>query len=132
LLDHAPTGFGWRDTFGDERLAPIPRHLQVRVRNGGDVMHATVRRYASDHGLVDALVENESEIRDVIGGIDGFRAYYAIRTGDGGAVTISVYDDASGAEASNAAAAGWVRENLPELAAAGPPEVTAGEVAVSL
>lgn len=95
-------------------------------------MHATVRRYASDHGLVDALVENESEIRDVIGGIDGFRAYYAIRTGDGGAVTISVYDDASGAEASNAAAAGWVRENLPGLAAAGPPEVTAGEVAVSL
>ena len=95
-------------------------------------MYATVRRYASDNGLIDALVENTDEVRSLIGGIDGFRAYYAIRTDDGGAVTISVYDDASGAEASTAAAAGWVRENLPDLAAAGPPQITSGEVAVSL
>ena len=94
-------------------------------------MYATVRRYASDHGLVDALVQNEGEVRDLIGGIDGFRAYYMIRTSDGGAISVSVYEDASGADASNAAAAGWVRENLPELAAAAPPETTAGEVAVS-
>lgn len=95
-------------------------------------MYATVRRYTSDHGLVDALVENTGELRRLIGGIDGFRAYYAIRTADGGAVTVSVYDDAAGAEASTAAAAGWVSENLPELAAAGPPEIVSGDVAVSL
>ena len=94
-------------------------------------MYATVRRYASDHGLVDALVANQDEVRDLLGGIDGFRAYYILRTSDGGAVSVSVYEDASGADASNVAAAGWVRENLPELAAAGPPETTAGEVAVS-
>jgi hypothetical protein len=54
-----------------------------------------------------------------------------LRTSEGGAISVSVYEDASGADASNVAAAGWVRENLPELAAAGPPETTAGEVAVS-
>ena len=95
-------------------------------------MYATGRRYPSDHGLVDSLVADQGQIRSLIGGIDGFRAYYAIRTADGGAVTVSVYDDAAGAEASTAAAAGWVSENLPDLAAAGPPEITSGDVAVSL
>jgi hypothetical protein len=97
----------------------------------GALVYATIRRYASGGGLVDALVEHEGEVRDLIGGIDGFRAYYMVRASDGGAISVSVYDDAAGAEASNAAAAGWVRENLPDLASAGPPETTAGEVAVS-
>ena len=94
-------------------------------------MYASVRSYAAGEGLVDALVENEGEVRELLTGIDGFHAYYMLRTADGGAVSISVYGDAAGAEASNAAAAGWVRNNLPELAAAGPPRTTAGEVAVS-
>jgi len=93
-------------------------------------MHATVRSYASDGGLVDAVAANQDEVRDLLTGISGFRAYYMLRTADGGAMSISVYDDASGADASNAAAAGWVRDNLPGLATA-PPETTAGEVAVS-
>lgn len=93
-------------------------------------MHATVRRYASDNGLVDAVAANEGEVRDLLTGIDGFHAYYMVRTSDGGAVSISIYEDAAGAEASNAAAAGWIRENLPQFAAAGP-DTTAGVVAVS-
>jgi len=93
-------------------------------------MHATVRSYASGGGLVDAVAANQDEVRDLLTGISGFRAYYMLRTADGGAMSISVYDDASGADASNAAAAGWVRDNLPGVAAA-PPETTAGEVAVS-
>lgn len=93
-------------------------------------MHATVRSYASDGGLVDALVARKDEVHDLLTGIAGFRAYYMLRTADGGAVSISVYDDASGTDASNVAAAEWVRDNLPGLAAA-PPETSAGEVAVS-
>jgi hypothetical protein len=94
-------------------------------------MYVTVRSYAADRGLVDALVEHEAEVRGLLTGIEGFRAYYMLRTPGGGALSISVYGDAAGAEASNAAAAEWVRENLPDLAAAGPPTTTAGEVAVS-
>jgi hypothetical protein len=93
-------------------------------------VYATVRSYASDEGLVDALVENQGEVRDLLTRIEGFRAYYIIRAPEGGAVSISVYDDAAGAEASNVAAAGWVREHLPDLAAS-PPQTTAGEVALS-
>jgi hypothetical protein len=92
-------------------------------------MYATVRSYASDGGLVDALVAKQDEVRDLLGSIDGFRAYYILRTLDGGAVSISVYDDAAGAEASNAAAAGWVRDNLPSIVAS-PPQTTVGAVAL--
>jgi hypothetical protein len=94
-------------------------------------VYASVRSYASDGGLVAGLVANEGEIRDLLTGIEGFHAYYMVSTRDGGAISISVYEDAAGADASNAAAAGWVRENLPDLTAGGPPQTTAGEVAVS-
>jgi hypothetical protein len=53
-----------------------------------------------------------------------------LRTSDGGAVSISIFDDAAGADASSSVAADWVRDNLPDRAAA-PPERTSGEVALS-
>lgn len=94
-------------------------------------MYATVRSYAGSGNLVEALVENESSVRELISGIDGFRAYYLIRTDDGGAVSVSVYDDQAGREESNRVAAAWIRENLPDLAV-GPPQVSAGEVVIAI
>ena len=93
-------------------------------------MYATVRNYAGSNDLVDALVENESEVRRIIGEIGGFRAYYLIRVDDGGgAVSVSVYDDRGGAEESNRVAAAWIAENVPGLSVS-PPQVSAGEVAI--
>ena len=91
-------------------------------------MYVTIRSY-SGGDLADVLVEREDEVRGVIGSIDGFHSYYALRTA-GGTTTISVFDDQAGAEASNSAAAGWISENLPD-ASFGAPQVTTGEVAVS-
>jgi len=91
-------------------------------------MYVTIRSY-SGGGLADVLVEREDEVRGIIGSIDGFQSYYAVRTG-GGTTTISVFDDQAGAEASTAAAAGWISENMPD-ASFGSPQVTTGEVAVS-
>jgi hypothetical protein len=93
-------------------------------------MYASIRRYTTGSVFADALVENESEVRRLITGIGGFRAYYLIRTDDG-AASVSVYDDQSGAEESNRQAADWVRENLPELSVS-PPQISAGEVAISI
>jgi hypothetical protein len=92
-------------------------------------MYATIRSYSGGGDFADALVQHESEIRQVINQIDGFRAYYLVRTSDG-ATTISVFDDQSGAEESTRAAAAWVAENLGDLAVS-PPQVTTGEVAIS-
>lgn len=92
-------------------------------------MYATVRNYVGGEDLVDELVSKEGEVKSLIQGIAGFRAYYLIRTDKGDAVSISVYDDRSGAEESNRAAADWIRGNLPDLSM-GAPQVSAGEVVI--
>ena len=93
-------------------------------------MFATVRSYAASGGLVDALVENESAVRELISEIEGFRAYYIVRGEGGAAVSVSVFDDRAGAEESTRRAADWVGENLPALSVSAP-QVTTGEVAVT-
>ena len=92
-------------------------------------MYATVRSYTGTPGLADALVKNEGEVRDLITGIDGFRAYYLVKTSDDEAVSISVYDDRSGTDESTRMAREWVQANLPDLAVS-PPQVLAGEVVI--
>jgi hypothetical protein len=92
-------------------------------------MYATVRTYADSPEMADSLVSREADVKNLIGGIDGFRAYYVIRTG-GGAVTVSVFDDEAGASESTRVAAEWIRENLPEIAGS-TPQVSAGEVVIS-
>lgn len=69
-------------------------------------------------------------MRDIITGINGFKAYYLIRGGDGEATSITAYDSESGAEESNRRAVEWLRENVPDLSVS-PPEVTAGEAVIS-
>jgi heme-degrading monooxygenase HmoA len=92
-------------------------------------MFVTIRSYGGGSALADALAEREEDIRSVITTIDGFRAYYLLRTAEG-ATTISVFDDQAGAEASTAAAAAYVRENMADVSP-GAPQVTTGEVALS-
>ena len=92
-------------------------------------MYATVRTYSGNSGLADALVANAAEVERLISEIDGFKAYYLVRTADG-AASISVFADEAGATASTAAAAAWIRENLPD-AAGNPPQVSSGEVAIT-
>ena len=55
----------------------------------------------------------------------GFQGYWAVDAGDGVLATITVFETEEAANDSTIAAAGWVRENLPELAQF-PPQVTAG------
>jgi hypothetical protein len=80
--------------------------------------------------LADTLAEHTDEIRQVIGGIEGFKAYYLVKLGEG-TTTISVFEDQAGAEQSVRAAAAWLAENLPDLEVAAP-YVTAGDVLIEL
>lgn len=92
-------------------------------------VYATVRTYAGNSEMVDALVDHEADVKSLISGIEGFKAYYVIRTA-GGTATVSVYDSQAGADASTAAAAAWIAANLPDLAGSAP-VVAAGEVVIS-
>ena len=93
-------------------------------------MYVTMRYYHQNSELADTLVENESDVKRIIGGVEGFEAYYLVRTTDGSTVSINVFESQSGAEESNRAAAEWLRENAPEVSV-NPPMVSGGEVLIS-
>lgn len=88
-------------------------------------MHVVVRKYANAGALGDALAQRHQEVRDIIGTIPGFVAYYAVRNGDTVA-TISVFQDRQGTQESTRRAGEWVRQNVPG-GTTGNPEVTEGE-----
>ena len=95
-------------------------------------MHVTVRNYSGSGAreLIDVIVDNEDTVRSLITEIDGFRAYYLVRSDDGG-FTISVFDEAAGGDESSRRAAEWIRENAGDVGAS-PPEVQSGEAAIAL
>jgi hypothetical protein len=93
-------------------------------------MYATIRRYVGNSTLADQLAERSDEVKALIEPIDGFRAYYLVRAADG-AASITVCDDQAGVEESNRRAAEWLGQNMPEIATA-PPEISAGDVVISL
>ena len=93
-------------------------------------MYAVVRRYADASALSDALVQHLDEIRTILSGVPGFKAYHALRTADSGLVTMTVCDDQAGTQESSRRAAEWVRNNLAGLSI-GPPEIVEGEAFLS-
>ena len=98
-------------------------------RNEVTTVHAVIRAYSGNSELADALVEHADEVRQLISGISGFKAYYVLKL-DEGTSTVSVFENQQGAEESNRAAAAWLKDNLPDMNVQ-PPYVTAGEVLLS-
>jgi len=92
-------------------------------------MHTTMRYYAGNPGLADALGGREDEIRSVISAVPGFKAYYLVKLDDA-TVSITVCDDEAGTAESTRVAGEWLRENLPDVAGAAP-MVSSGTVTLS-
>ena len=92
-------------------------------------MYAVIRAYSGNTTLADALVEHADEIRQVISGISGFKAYYLLKLAEGTSA-VSVFETQEGAEESSRVAAAWLAENVPDLSV-GAPYVTSGEVLLS-
>ena len=73
-------------------------------------MYATIRTYADAPELADQLTARSSEVEELIGSVPGFQGYFIVKT-DGGCATISLFDDASGAEESTRRAKQWLADN---------------------
>jgi hypothetical protein len=93
-------------------------------------MFASVRRYEGVTDPGEAARRVADGLVPLLNEIDGFVAYHFVDAGDGVMCSTSVFEDSSGADASNERAAGWVRENLAELVPS-PPVITEGEVVAS-
>lgn len=92
-------------------------------------MFASIRRYHSNSP--DELLKRVNQgFVPIISRAPGFVAYYCVKSTGGTVASISIFKNETGAEASNKMAADWVRQNIASLVA-GPPEITAGEIAVS-
>src|SRR5215471_15278142 len=86
--------------------------LRVHETKWGS-MYAVIRAYSGNADLADALAAREDDVRKLIGGIEGFKAYYLVRLAEGTS-TISVFERQEGAEESSRVAAAWLAENLPD------------------
>ena len=93
-------------------------------------MYAVVRRYTGASELADALVQHLEEVKAILTGVPGFKAYHALRTDNGGVITMTVCEDRDGTQESSRRAAEWVRANVSGLAIS-PPEITEGEAFLS-
>jgi len=72
------------------------------------------------------MIKSQPEITELLTSIPGFKAYYALRTGEGVVATITVCDDKAGVDESINRASGWVRANM-DGASVSAPEITEGE-----
>ena len=88
-------------------------------------MHAVIRRYRGASALNELLAQRSQDVEQLLRGVPGFVAYYAIRAGDELA-TVTVCADQAGTQESSRRAAEWVRQNLTG-GSVGAPEITEGE-----
>jgi hypothetical protein len=93
-------------------------------------MYATIRTYADAPELADQLKARGDEVDELISSVPGFRGYFIVKT-DGGCATISLFDDATGAEESTRRAKQWLADNAGQISS--PPMVVwQGDVLMQL
>ena len=99
----------------------------------GASAYTVIRRYqlVPDASMDDLVERVKTGFVPIVSRIPGFREYLFVDAGDGAHLTISLYDDPSGAEQSTQDAASWAKENVAALIE-GPPEVTAGWVRIHI
>jgi hypothetical protein len=97
----------------------------------GATAYTVIRRYQLlPDASMDDLVERVNDgFVPIVSRIPGFQEYLFVDAGDGAHLTISLYDDAIGAEQSTQDAASWAAENV-AAQIEGPPQVTTGWVRI--
>jgi heme-degrading monooxygenase HmoA len=94
-------------------------------------MFSSIRRYTVRRGTVEELTRRVREgFMPLVRRMNGFRGYYLINGGPEVLITVSVFETAEGALASNEIAADWVKTNVLE-STTGAPEVIVGDVLIS-
>ena len=95
-------------------------------------MYATMRKYRGMRSVAEIAKRAEKDFAPMLKKLSGFQGYYLMDCGDGVVVTISVFDTRESALASNEKAAAFVKSNLADLVGDAKPEISAGEVRVSV
>jgi len=132
---------GWIDIARMSRLGietamsarPSPGHAMMRFRHEskGTSMFTTIRKYTVRPGSAEELARRVQEgFVPLVRQMPGFNSYYLLDGGPDVLITISIFDSAYEAFASNEKAANWVRNNVLEFTK-GMPEVMVGNVLIA-
>ena len=93
-------------------------------------MHTTVRRYEGVADTDEVVRRVNESFLDVLRGVQGYVNYSIIDAGGGTVVTISTFEDRSGAEESDRRAAEWIQQQDLSSLLPNRPQITVGEVVV--
>lgn len=93
-------------------------------------MYLVVRTWGNAGALADAIEQRQQEVVDIIGGVPGFVAYYATRSGET-LTTVTVTEDKEGSKESTKRAGEWVKKNLAGASIVAP-TIVEGEVSVHI
>src|SRR5580692_11219909 len=97
----------------------------------GRAMFASIRKYNVRRGSAEGLARRVREgFVPMMRQMEGFRGYYLLDGGMDVLITISIFDSADEAFASNEKAADWVRNNVLEFTK-GMPEVMVGNALIA-
>ena len=91
-------------------------------------MHVVIRKLPMMQNVGEAARRAETGLGPILKKQPGFMGYYIIQLEGGGGGSISLFDTAANAKASNEAAMTWIKENLANLPGAEKVEVATGEV----
>jgi len=91
-------------------------------------MHVVIRKLPMMQNVGEAAQRAETGLGPILKAQPGFMGYYLIQLEGGGGGSISLFDTAANAQASNRAAMAWIKENLADLPGADKVEVTTAEV----
>jgi heme-degrading monooxygenase HmoA len=109
---------------------PEPKH-SVRLTGRYKKMFTSIRKYTVKRGSVTELAQRVQEsFVPLIRQMQGFKGYYLLDGGPDVLITISMFDSADEAFASNEKAADWVRNNVLEFTK-GMPEVMIGNALIA-
>jgi heme-degrading monooxygenase HmoA len=107
------------------------KQFPARLTAKGRAMFASIRRYNVRRGSGEQLAKRVREsFVPMMRQMEGFRGYYLLDGGMDVLITISIFDSADAAFASNERAADWVRNNVLEFTK-GMPEVMVGNALVA-
>jgi hypothetical protein len=87
-----------------------------------------MRWYQGAKALGDTMAAKSGDVEELLRGVPGFIAYYAIRSGDT-VTSVTVCQDKAGTDESTKRAAAWVKENVKGSIA--PPSINEGDTFIS-
>ncbi len=94
-------------------------------------MFTSIRKYTVRRGSAEELARRvQDSFVPMLRDMPGFRSYYLLDGGPNVLITVSMFDSADEAFASNARAADWVRNNVLEFTR-GMPEVMIGNTLIA-